>query len=73
MTKEDLIFLIETKKEFEFTYKNVLYSMTYGSDKKGDYIALGRLYEPVRFYSFGEMMNEARIENHFFRELLEVL
>ena len=73
MTKEDLIFLIETKKEFEFTYKNVLYSMTYGSDKKGDYIALGRLYEPVRYYSFGEMMNEARIENHFFRELLEVL
>lgn len=73
MTKEDLIFLIETRKEFEFTYKNVLYSMTYGSDKKGDYIALGRLYEPVRYYSFGEMMNEARIENHFFRELLEVL
>ena len=73
MTKEDLIFLIETKKEFEFTYKNILYSMTYGSDKKGDYIALGRLYEPVRYYSFGEMMNEARIENHFFRELLEVL
>ena len=73
MTKEDLIFLIETKKEFEFTYKNVLYSMTYGSDKKGDYIALGRLYEPVRYYSFGEMMNEAKIENHFFREILEVL
>ena len=73
MTKDDLVFLIETKKEFEFRYNGILYSMTYGSDSRGDYIALGRLYEPVRYYSFGEMMNEARIENHFFRELLEVL
>lgn len=73
MTKEDLLLLINTKKEFEFTYKGKLYTMTYGSDKKGDYIALGRLYEPLRYYSFGEMMNEAKIENHFFRELLEIL
>ena len=73
MTKNDLLLLINTKKEFEFTYNKKLYTMTYGSDKKGDYIALGRLYEPVRYYSFGEMMNEAKIENHFFRELLEIL
>lgn len=73
MTKDDLHLLINTKKEFEFTYKGKLYTMTYGSDKKGDYIALGRLYEPLRYYSFGEMMNEAKIENHFFRELLEIL
>lgn len=73
MTKDDLILLINTKKEFEFTYNGKLYTMTYGSDKKGSYIALGRLYEPVRYYSFGEMMNEAKMENHFFRELLEIL
>lgn len=73
MTKDDLILLINTKKEVEFTYNGKLYTMTYGSDKKGSYIALGRLYEPVRYYSFGEMMNEAKIENHFFRELLEIL
>lgn len=73
MTKDDLLFLINTKKEFEFKYNGLVYNMTYGTDKKGDYIALGRLYEPVRYYSFGEMMNKAKIENHFFREILDVL
>ena len=73
MTKDELLFLINARKEFEFTYKDKLYTMTYGKDEKGDYIALGRLYEPVRWYSFGEMMNQAKIENHFFREILEIL
>lgn len=73
MTKDDLLFLINARKEFEFTYRDKLYTMTYGKDEKGDYIALGRLYEPVRWYSFGEMMNQAKIENHFFREILEIL
>ncbi len=73
MTKDELLLLINCKKEFEFTYNKKVYNMTYGSDSKGDYIAFGRLYEPIRYYSFGEMMNEARIENHFFRELLEIL
>lgn len=35
MTKDDFILLIETKKEFEFTYKGKLYTMTYGTDEKG--------------------------------------
>lgn len=73
MTKEDFLFLVNTKKEFEFKYNGLAYNITYGSDKKGDYIALGRLHEPVRYYSFSEIMNEAKIENHFFREILEIL
>lgn len=73
MTKEDFLFILNTKKEFEFKYNGLAYNITYGSDKKGDYIAFGRLYEPVRYYSFSEIMNEAKIENHFFREILEIL
>ena len=73
MTKEEFRFLIDSKKEWEFTYKNLVYTMTYGKDSRGEYIALGRLYEPVRYYSYGELMNEARIENSYFREVLQDL
>ncbi len=73
MKKEDFRFLIDAKKEWEFTYEGLVYQISYGVDSKGSYIAFGRLYEPVRYYSYVELMNEARINNSYFREILEVL
>ena len=39
MKTEDFRFLIDCKKEFEFDFRGIKYSITYGSDSKGDYIA----------------------------------
>ncbi len=71
MTIDDFHFLIAVKKPLEFTYRGKTYNLTYGSDEKGDYIAFGRLYDaPVRYCDAGELLNDVKIENHFFREML---
>lgn len=74
MTKEQLFFYVETQKAFEFTYKGKVYNMTYDKDKNGEsLIVFGRLYEGVRYSSLGELLNNAKIENHFFKDMLEVI
>lgn len=74
MTKDDLFFYIESKKELEFTYKEKTYTITYGIDTDGnDYIAFGRLYEPERFTSFKDLYARAKINNSYFREMLDVI
>ena len=85
MTKEQFIFLIETQKPFEFTYNNVVYNMTYDKNEKGEkVIVFGRLYEGIdeletllyegkKYKSAGELLNTARIENHFFKDMLDIL
>lgn len=74
MTKEQFIFLIETQKPFEFTYNNVVYNMTYDKNEKGEkVIVFGRLYEGKKYKSAGELLNTARIENHFFKDMLDIL
>ncbi len=74
MTKDDLIFIINTKKEFEFVYKGKNYNLTYDRDDNGkDYIVFGERFMGKKFASFGEFMNEAKVENHFFREMLDIL
>ncbi|WP_294429807.1 hypothetical protein [uncultured Treponema sp.] len=74
MTKDDLIFMINTKREFEFTYNGKNYNLTYDRDDNGnDLILFGERFQGKKYTSFGELMNEARIENHFFREMLDIL
>lgn len=74
MTKEQFIFLIETQKPFEFTYNNVVYNMTYDKNEKGENVIIfGRLYEGKKYNSAGELLNNARIENHFFKDMLDIL
>jgi len=74
MTKEDFIFKVETKTGWSFVYKDKEYNLTYGVDNAGrDYILFGRTFEGEKYYSVKELFNKARIENHFFREMLEDL
>ena len=73
MTKDDLIFYIQTKKEFEFKYNGKIYNMTYDDTAGKSFIIFGRLYEGVRYNSYGELMNNARIENHFLKDMLDVI
>ena len=48
--------------------------MTYDTDGTGkNIIVFGRLYEGVRYNSYGELMNNARIDNHFFKDMLDVI
>ena len=72
MTKDDLYFYIQTKKTLEFTFKGKNYSLLYDKDSEGnDIIVFGRVYEGKSYSSFGELMNKAKIDNYFFKDLLE--
>ncbi|MCR4578773.1 MAG: hypothetical protein K5681_00345 [Treponema sp.] len=74
MTKDELIFKIETQVPFEFTYKGKVYNMTYDKAADGSIlIRFGRLYEQETYDSFGQLMNNARIENHFFKDMLDII
>lgn len=74
MTKEQLFFYIETQKVFEFSYKGKVYNMTYDRDEKGNTVLVfGRLYEGKRYAGVGELLNTAKIENHFFKDMLDTI
>ncbi|MBR1910981.1 MAG: hypothetical protein IJ828_01350 [Treponema sp.] len=75
MTREEFQFIVDIKKEYEFLANGKRYTLTYGKDDSGkDYIALGRLYDqPERYASFGDLMNHAKIENQYVRELIAFL
>lgn len=75
MKQEELSFLVDIKKEIEFIFNNKRYTITYGDDDNGKpYIAFGRLYdEAERFTSLSMLLNRAKIENHFFREMLPTI
>ena len=61
MTKDELIFKIETQQPFEFQYNGNKYNMMYDKADDGSVI--------IRF----ELMNTARIENHFFKDMLDIV
>ena len=74
MTKDELFFFNKTKKEIEFTYNNKTYLLSYGTDADGNnYIAFGRLYEQDRFSSFKDLYARAKIDNSYFREMLDII
>ena len=73
MKLEEFRFMIDCKKTYEFKFNDSVYNITYGKDSEGEYIAFGKLYEQKKFYSWGEFMNEAKINNSFFREIIPVL
>ena len=65
---------LESKKEIEFTYNNKTYLLSYGTDADGNnYIAFGRLYEQDRFSSFKDLYARAKIDNSYFREMLDII
>ena len=74
MTKDDIYFYVQAKKELEFKYRENTYVLNYDKDDKGkEYIIFGPIYETKKYDSFGDLMNNARVENHYFKEFIEVL
>ncbi len=73
MTKDDFLFLVETQTPHEFLYKGKLYNLTYDKAADGStIIVFGPLYQGSRYNSVGEFLNKARIENHFFKDMLDI-
>jgi len=61
MTKEELIELIETGREIEFTYNKKRYSVTYSNEDVKDYISFCEFYkEPTDVSSVDELCNVVR-------------
>ena len=71
MTRDEFLFLIQTEKPYEFTFCGVKYNITYDKDRSGNTgIVFGPLYEGKKYDSYGDFMNNAKVDNHFFREIL---
>lgn len=72
MTKDQLYFYIQTRKNLEFKFKGKTYTLMYDKDSSGNEILVfGRLFQGEKYGSFGELMNKAKIDNYFFKDLLE--
>ena len=73
MTKDDFLFLVETKTPHEFEYKGKIYNMTFDKSPDGNTeIVFGPLFEGQHFDSVGEFLNTAKIKNHFFKDMLDI-
>ena len=73
MTKDDFLFLVETETIHDFVYKGKTYTITY--DKRTDgrkLIIFGDIADKQKYDSVGEFLNKAKIENHFFKDMLDI-
>ena len=74
MTKDDIYFYTQAKKELEFVFNGTTYLLNYDKSPDGkDIILFGPLYTQTKYDSFGSLMNEAKVENHFFKEIIQDL
>ena len=74
MTTEGFQNYIETKREFEFIFEGKKFLITYGKDNGGQYIQLGQEFSAgKKFYSYRELMADAKVGNHFLREFIKSL
>ena len=73
-TKEDFLFEVEAQLPFEFTYKGKKYNMTYDTAPDGHRtLVFGQLYEEKHYDSVEEFLNTCRIENHFFKDMMDII
>nr|WP_318741503.1 hypothetical protein [uncultured Treponema sp.] len=72
MTKDELFFLLESRREFEFSYKDTIYSIMCEKDFSGkEFIKFGKLYFEEKFDSFNDLFARAEVENSYLREVIE--
>ena len=73
MTKDDFLFLVETETIHDFVYKGKTYTITYDKSPDGrKLIVFGDIADKTRYDSVGEFLNKAKIENHFFKDMLDI-
>ena len=73
MTKDDFLFLVETETIHDFVYKGKTYTITYDKNSDGrKWIVFGDIADKQKYDSVGEFLNKAKIENHFFKDMLDI-
>ena len=73
MTKDDFLFLVETETIHDFVYKGKTYTITYDKSPDGHkLIVFGDIADKQKYDSVGEFLNKAKIENHFFKDMLDI-
>lgn len=74
MKEADLKFILETIGRFDFNHSGSDYTIFLDKDGNGkSSFRFGRQYEFTKYSSWGEMMNEAKVENHYFKSVLREL
>ena len=74
MTEAELKFTLETVGRFDFTHDGIDYTILLDTDKKDKrQIRFSRSFQETRFSSWGELMNLAKVENHYFKYVLREL
>ncbi len=74
MDLKTLQFYTEIKKDYEFSYNNKKYDLSYKKDDSGkDIILFGEQYQQDVFHSFSDLISNAKIDNSFFKEILKTL
>ncbi len=74
MTLTDFQFIIDTRRAFEFVFNGTKYNLTYDTTPDGKTVfVFGETFLGKRYSSLGELMNEAMIENHYFKDVLPTL
>ena len=73
MTKDDFLFLVETETIHDFVYKGKTYTITYDKSPDGrKCIVFGDIADKQKYDSVGEFLNKEKIENHFFKDMLDI-
>ncbi len=74
MTEAELKFTLETVGRFDFTHDGTDYTLLLDTDEKGNQqIRFSRSFQETKFSSWGELMNQAKVENHYFKYVLREL
>ena len=56
-----------------FVYKGKTYTITYDKSPDGrKWIVFGDIADKQKYDSVGEFLNKAKIENHFFKDMLDI-
>lgn len=72
MTRTDFLDLVKTKTAREFVVDGVVYALTFDKDDAGhEYIVFGRTFQGTKYNDAGELLNAAKIGNHYFRNMLD--
>lgn len=74
MTENEFRFLIDTKTTYEFTFNKTVYNLYFDKMENGSTcIKFGPLYMEETFDSYGDLINNAYVENHYLKELIKDL
>lgn len=74
MKEKELRFILDTVGRYDFNHSGADYSIYQDKDEKGkETFRFGRAYSEQKYTSWGELINHAKVESHYFKAVLEFL